>query len=780
MSRGRIVALIVVLLAVGGWYGATAYKKYVNNPARVAAAKQAREQADNEAKYAKEQADAEAHNKAVAEAQNKDYQKAVTAVEKKRQALADKGESTPVFRLTPKELFPLKEQPKALLKAAESTSSRRAPVVFLAPLYGASGDSTTPTIVLESMLRYQLRPALPGPVALNLIPLRHIKSPYVRVGGDSVERNRPIGDYVRDASLIGSDILVYGRADLVQNNPAIQLALVDLRTSRTEAYSLSVTPDKLSDLVGGAVSAIARFSGISEADLNASGMNPTTAALPDGASFLSALSGTVDSDSTQGRARIAQSTKPSPWLYDSVVEGLEDDGGVEILNEALQRWPDDPRLLLAKADSLLKQNSFPQAYLLNCEFVRRQADSLVASSALQATLYAINNIYARNPLLPVGYGGAMKHADSLLKQHPKNWGLRWDAAAGAANTAYRLPGFVLAEASSDGTTDPQKLTPEDLASVAEKYKNLPEQAVAGIKAALELRPDNPEMIGTLIYWHDRLTDHEGDDAPEKAIEWQYPLLTRIHLLDPQRYRPDLIVAAQQAGTTGPTHMKILTDLVERTNWNPEAMEWVSSHLVQVIHLRMEWDYETDHRAEVGRLNRMPEAKLFAETFERALANDEPVDSSQENMALLVAMGYPEYNPLWNKMYAYKNGHYKAAFVAMKEENWKEALKHAERVRGLVGEKEYELMSYDIIKSLWKLGRKREALYEAEVATANMPNSSKLHYMFAVVACELNDRLEEALVRARIAEKMDPKNTGIREVIGKLEAKLKNDSVASGA
>ena len=87
------------------------------------------------------------------------------------------------------------------------------------------------------------------------------------------------------------------------------------------------------------------------------------------------------------------------------------------------------------------------------------------------------------------------------------------------------------------------------------------------------------------------------------------------------------------------------------------------------------------------------------------------------------------------------------------------------------DKDSELMRYIMVRSMWKLGRHREAMNEAEMAAIEMPDRYTFHYMFAVVALEKGERLEEAYERVRIAAELDPKNEGVKATFAKLSARL---------
>ena len=131
---------------------------------------------------------------------------------------------------------------------------------------------------------------------------------------------------------------------------------------------------------------------------------------------------------------------------------------------------------------------------------------------------------------------------------------------------------------------------------------------------------------------------------------------------------------------------------------------------------------------------------------------------------------PPADTLWGDVYNYKNTHWKGANAALKEGNWEECLKHAYRVRWLMSGDEMERVMYCVVKSQWKLGRLRRALSEAEIGISWFPNKHTFHYLFAVVALELNDRLEEAYERAKLAVELDPTNQGCKDTAEKI-AKL---------
>ena len=71
------------------------------------------------------------------------------------------------------------------------------------------------------------------------------------------------------------------------------------------------------------------------------------------------------------------------------------------------------------------------------------------------------------------------------------------------------------------------------------------------------------------------------------------------------------------------------------------------------------------------------------------------------------------------------------------------------------------------RQLEELGRLRHALYEAERGIRMFPKKHTFHYMFAVVALDLEDRLEEAYERAKLAAELDPKNQGCKDTVEKI-------------
>jgi tetratricopeptide (TPR) repeat protein len=189
-----------------------------------------------------------------------------------------------------------------------------------------------------------------------------------------------------------------------------------------------------------------------------------------------------------------------------------------------------------------------------------------------------------------------------------------------------------------------------------------------------------------------------------------------------------------------------------------------------------WFELSDEREQKAQsLKNEPEVPLFLDALNTAIQGDAFLRYPPIGMAWELDKLDPRAAGIWGKVYAYKNGHWKGANAALSAGNWPECLKHAKRVVFQMDGDEGERMRYCIVKSLWKMGQLREALDEAELGIRGYPEKHTFHYMFAVVALELGDRLEEALERAKLATELDPANQGIKDTIKKLEDLLAKKS-----
>jgi tetratricopeptide (TPR) repeat protein len=168
---------------------------------------------------------------------------------------------------------------------------------------------------------------------------------------------------------------------------------------------------------------------------------------------------------------------------------------------------------------------------------------------------------------------------------------------------------------------------------------------------------------------------------------------------------------------------------------------------------------------------LPETELFIEAAEAAIKGDRRVFPGVIDMLWHAnrAQGHPDRSqPLVN---AYVARNYKLANDAINAGKWAESYKWAEVTADLKRGWERLRMGYCIVKSLWKMKRYRESLSQCERFISEFPNAPQFHFLFALIALETNERLEEAYEHAKIAVPLDPKNKGYKEALEKLGRKL---------
>ncbi len=721
-------------------------------------------------------ADYEAQSKVLREAQTKDIKRRVEEFEK--QAANPNSEMNRAIAQAARLMAPLTSDTTVLMDSAVGASDPKPPILYVAPLYGAAADVSKGTMALESMLRFELRPRRPGPLALNIVPQVLTQYPYVRTAQENAHENRPPQDYLRDARAISADIFVYGRADVVKGNALFQLAFTDLHSSRTGAFTRSVPLDQVGVLVGTAAREVAKFAGLKDDAIMTLGAGGGIEALPTrkAVEIERELEG-HDLATSDARGMLA-AAGGGPWIAWRLMDTVGVDGAVEFSDEVIRRWPDDPRLLMAKGFVLGRLREPVLSIIFMSEFMRRQPDSLIGTAALCGRMDVAQDQRPGNITVILGQRGTLRQLDAMLQRYPFNWALRWNRGLVASRVAKRAGTLLVLDAGRkypNATTVTEEMT----RALVEPYKNLPETALADLREALKQRPDIPQLIVDLISCHRDLTDGQGDDAPENAIKWQYPLLAQINLLDPRNVEADMMVADQQAYSKESQQVRILRECAERNGRDPKVMLRVAKSLnLALYHKRnpenRDLSGETDQQ-QAERSKAMlgtPEAQLFAEALKPALEADLFIPPQLMTTAWDLAIADSgTYGWLWEMAYKYKNGHWKAAQETNRAGKWAESLDHARRVVHTMGDKEYETMQYCVVKALWKLKRLNESMWESQDGFARLPNRHTFHYLFAVVALELGDRLEEAYEHAKIAAKLDPKNTGIHETIAKLEDKL---------
>ena len=609
------------------------------------------------------QAAAEKRDTGIEKAQERDYE----AYRQKRKKEMENNTSAAVqmkYGMTEAQAFPLAMESK-LLEGSVVPKGRRALVVYIAPLYGAGKEPTTATTILDSMIRYTLRPAVSGPVALNLIPMTYITSPWLREDNEVHYRNLKPEEYLRDAQLIGADIFVYGRADKTEPNVLVQLAMSNLRTSATTQFSEVKPKAAVGEVVYGAASSVARFAGLDDAAIAAMGMSNAPESLPT-AGILDASLNAADEelDTTSALALTSSTGGKCVWFRENVLGHMGGEPAVDYANDALRQFPDDPRLLLAKARALEQASALYAAYIHTCEFVRRQPDSLLAAASLRMSLRSILRRSEQSPLLPQGYRGAMRHISDLVDVYPDNWALRWDKATCMGNTVLRYMPLALADAYSTAPDKAKELDYEAISRAAQpEAVGLSQQTLAELRQALERRPDDPNMIEALLYWHDKLTDRQGEDAPEVTIKWQLPLLARVNILDPLKVEPDLIVAQRQSYGSAKRQLQILADTIQRTNRDPAVMRRVAWNLLWPLRRAMDWDmYDEQNQQKNAHLAaEAPQAALYIDCFKAAINGDAKIERSLTDMILWLDVGgHRDAKGLGGVIYNYRNTHYKAA------------------------------------------------------------------------------------------------------------------------
>ncbi|MBX7246030.1 MAG: hypothetical protein K1X53_11075 [Candidatus Sumerlaeaceae bacterium] len=749
MSRQKILA-IVLLVAAGG-YGFWWYQRHQPTPEQLEATRKDREKQAKKEKITEQE-------KVIAEAQKRDYENAMKDRE------ARKKSPPPKLTFTEAERYPLADGAKFLMESTTVTLGSLPKVLFLAPLYSASPADpkpTTATQILQDLVRYQLTAATGDRLLVNLVPTSYMSLPYTDASGEMNYKGRKPEEYLRDATTMGADVLVYGRADEVGENVVIQLGLADLKTSRTDTFSMSQPSSKAGEVINAAVTKIAGFTGISQADQAEAGLTSGSPSAEAYAMFKKLIA--VKPPDTTAALALAEGC---PALYANVSYLVDDrNQALEIMNDAIRLHPRDYRLQYAKSRLLRALGSPHAAHLLLSDLARRYPASLIFADQMADSLYALSRYRPAAAQVAPAYRGALQFLETQANAMPGNWALHWDY--GNELWAFAESGGYLGleEAGSDiDKNDPaavRRFMEEYFRNVGNSTKEYLAKAIAQFKMAVAGRPDCARLLAELV----RLQIRAG----ENDFTVQSPLLARIGLLDPKNVDADFAVAEAQFETNPAAALSVLRDVAKRTNNDPQVMYQVATTMIEPLRARMNWYNRGNQNP--GALTGLPEADFYYEAMTTALKADLVIYPAQIDMLSKVLQSRGEAKR-WKEIFEpYLKRSFKRASEAQTKGRWAESLKWADAVHDLFGGQDRERMGYCIVKSMWKLKRHREALERCEYEIMLAPDRHTFHYMFAVIALDLGDNLEEAYEHAKIAIPLDPTNQGIKETLKKLGEKL---------
>jgi hypothetical protein len=653
-------------------------------------------------------------------------------------------------RLPLDELFPLTEIPPLLDKEIEVPAAPREPVVFLAPLYSKSGAPASETNVFDRMLRFHLQCGATSAVGLNMLTDFMAKAPYENHEGAADWRGRKPEEYLRDARLLGADIFVYGREVEDAGSITVQLAMVDLRTSRTENFNSTVPKSGVAKVLGEAVGAVGRFAGLTDRQMADARM---TTGMP--SEFVYDFLSLKEFEGAADARIVVQKDPDSPFTRCAAIESGWD--SIPIANAALKKWPDDPRLVMAKVRALNNRGGGMSAFILLTETLRKRPSDFGIACYLRRTLRVALPREADALMAPPPLVASVGTLRNLADRYPDNWYLQWyygDLAADLASL-YR------------GTHTIDQIPRQNLVV----YAALTSASLARAESAVRRRPDCPNLLAFYL----EAAFHAGQDD----AEFQRALLARIAGLDPDNVKPWLTAAYSHSvgWDRQPKYAEVIGEAVDRFRGKPKALARIADSIALDFDRRLAFGVQTT--ATIFSSGKEP--GLVTYCVEEAVAAKERMAPVAYGTAAAVyrERGEPGRAAAVEEAYrvAYGSGPVtnEKLFEPCKRGDYENCMKNLRwYVAG--GDKDMpadwrHLSRYWFVKSLWKLGKLDDAMDLSEKYIAEFPDKHTFYYMFALAAVDRNDRLERAYEHAKRGAELDKSNEGLKKTLETLRAKL---------
>lgn len=638
------------------------------------------------------------------------------------------------------ERFPLPPETTLLSRAPEIPEGRKSKVFYLAPFYGNDEQDTFTASRFENLMKSYMRAAEP----LNLVPWDFVREPYMREDGSGAARVRKPEEYLRDARALDADVFAYGRLTETSGALSAQLGFMDLRTSRTDSWSLSVLPSDFQKLLGGAIQACGRFSGMADARIEETGM---LKGLPNSATWDWFRKLRQEPDENALRAAIAA----DPECIALHEEAILTTGNLTLANEALKKWPDDPRLLLAKARALRWNYTGDTAYLFVSELVRRYPENMLICHELPGALEACFMKYTADAKKePDEYRAGIETLRALSRHFEKNWCMRWEYASACRSFAHYLRGSRTADQVPESTW--------------KRFNELTAEAQKEIDAAVAQRGDCPDLLAAALRIH--FSNGHSD------IAWQRSMIERIHAADPSNTDAEIEAAYSHSigWSEDQLNISILQEAALYHSADARAQAMLSGAISKDIQRRIAFK-----DAELKQLYKPnPEGDLLIQCAEAAIAGGQKIGDYIEDFL------YRSYEARGqvDKMLAQTDSgrywllNYMSASNAMKRKEYGNALIHARLgIKVAHNQKRRVQLRYWIVRCLWLQGQYDEALAEAEAGLKEYPREETFDYLFAAVALEKGDRLEEALVHAKSAVDSGTTDPRVKETYDALRKRL---------
>lgn len=647
--------------------------------------------------------------------------------------------------VTEQEAFPLGVKAGLLTPDSIPPVSTWSPIAYMAPLYGESDSPSSATQSFESCLRFYLRQTPRDKLLINWIPYDYIAGPYAKEDGSGKETGRKPEEYLRDAQRLGCDVFIYGRMSQNSSLISVQLASMDLKTSKPGTWQSSATPDRFNDLFGEAIRACAGFCGLAQEQITQAEMDRH---LPNAATW-NLLSRGTDPDYEVLQSAIA--ADPDCLVLRDLC--IPKDDSAKTANEALKVFRDNAVLMRTKARFLRNQKHGYAAAMVLSELLQRYPDSLLLGHDMLSIAEAAFPDEEQASKPPPFYEAGVELLARNVKKHPENWCLRWDYGDMCGNLGSYVRGAETAD-----------MVPRESWEVHGRMSRIHRQQ---LDAAAEIYPECPRLQMRVLSAH--FTDGHTD------LDWQKSIIDRVHAADPSNTAAEITMAySHSVGWSGDQMYLPLIELAAKRHWgDTRALARICESIAQDMHRmnsfgRASWQKMCAPDGE--------EANLLVKCSDAASAGGQEMSSDVENALRFIYTIRGQTDKLNAQLSTGKAwwANHQEANRAMAKGDWarmyeqgKLALEHSP-----AGNRHREPQHYFVIKSLWKLQRHEESLKAAEAAILEFPHAQMGHYMFAVVALDKNTRLEEAYKHAKIAVGISKDNEGCNETYEKLRALLK--------
>lgn len=651
----------------------------------------------------------------------------------------------PPPEVTDAELFPLKPgKTLPLSKVPEPATRDRAPVLFFAPLIGSSNPVTTPVVAMDMFLRRQLHRQRTDHLAINVIGVSTMDLPYRRENGTGSRFGHSPEEYFHDAQAIGADVFIYGRFVDDGQNLSLQLASSDLHTSRTDTFTAEGSSSSFADFARDCLRGCARLAGISEKDIADNRLDQD---LPNNEVW-QALSSSGHGYTIANAADVATG---NPNCYIATFAALNQRFDPAQTQPLMAHFPDDKHLLAVKAYAMYEAGKPYAAFLIDSELLRQFPDWLELADDLgDITISAFPQMVDAGAA-PPAYSAAADALEAYARRHPSDWNAKWTASRVIGDLATYVRGTRTVE-----------YIPEQAMT---QFHGLAKRSATLLDEAAAQRPDCPELLRAQLAHH--------FDNQDSNYQWQIAQIEKIHKIDPSNVQAELTTAySHSVGWDDPKNYLPIIEMAMNNHRNDaRAMGLIAQSIVQDISRMVAFHAVADY----DELINGPEGELLDKCVTEARAGGITFGLGIEKLLQRryelrgethkIATQETQMAGNWQQYHQIASDAYDRSDWPVTLQYAKAALEHS------AGDDERENEYYWVVKSLWRMKRYDESLEMAEKQIAEFPNKQAGHYMFAIIALEKNDRLEEAYQHAKRAVEISSTNDGANKTYETLKQKL---------